>query len=269
MKKITFSIFTIVCFLSSFAQKQVDTITVFSGAMKNSMKTVVVKPANYFGNTQKFNVVYLLHGYSGAYNNWIKKMPSLPQMATEFNCIIVCPDGGYSSWYVDSKTDATSKYETFVSKELIEAIDARYSTIKSNEGRAITGLSMGGHGALMLAFKHQDVFGAAASMSGAVDLSGLKYGIDKIIGDTIEVMKVSVLQMADTFSNKKMPLLIDCGIKDQFINANRMLHGKLMNRNIDHTYIERDGGHSWDYWINALPYHLLFFRNYFSKMLKK
>ncbi len=56
-------------------------------------------------------------------------------------------------------TDPSMKYETYVSKELIAAIDAKYPTIADNKGRAITGLSMGGHGAFYLAFRHQDVWG--------------------------------------------------------------------------------------------------------------
>lgn len=245
--------------------QQVDTISTFSRAMGRPIKTVVVKPSSYLNNTLKYHVVYLLHGYSGSYNNWIKRVPILPTLANEYNCIIVCPDGGYAGWYIDSKVDTTSLYETYITKELISAIDAKYSTIKTKEGRAITGLSMGGHGALKLALEHQDMFGAAGTMSGAVDLSGLKYGMEKLFPDSVAIAKASVVNIADTFSNVQMPLIIDCGINDAFISQNRDLHTRLLKRKIPHTYIERDGGHTWDYWANALPYHLLFFRNYFQK----
>ncbi|WP_242499227.1 alpha/beta hydrolase family protein [Flavobacterium sp. 140616W15] len=69
----------------------------------------------------------------------------------------------------DSPIDTTFKYETYVIDELVPFIDKNYKTITSREGRAISGLSMGGHGALYLSFKHQEVFGAAGSMSGGVD----------------------------------------------------------------------------------------------------
>ena len=67
---------------------------------------------------------------------------------------------------LDSPVNPGSQYETFVSDELIKAIDAKYATIRAREGRGITGLSMGGHGGLYLGFRHQDVFGVAGSMSG-------------------------------------------------------------------------------------------------------
>jgi len=57
-----------------------------------------------------------------------------------------------------------------VSKELIQWVDENYRTIAERGGRAISGLSMGGHGGLFLGFRHQDVFGACGSMSGGVDI---------------------------------------------------------------------------------------------------
>lgn len=76
------------------------------------------------------------------------------------------PDGA-NSWYWDSPLDPASQFETFVAQELPDWIDARYLTIPSREGRAVTGLSMGGHGALWVALRHKDRFGAAGSTSGA------------------------------------------------------------------------------------------------------
>ncbi|MCP9753283.1 alpha/beta hydrolase family protein [Ferruginibacter sp. HRS2-29] len=252
------------------ASAQVDTISIFSNSMHRSLKCVVIQPSLPQEKPTRYPVVYLLHGYSGAYDNWIKKMPSLISEATENKCIIVCPDGGFSSWYVDSPVDSATRFETFISKELVEYIDKNYFTLQDKNRRAITGLSMGGHGALMLAMRHQDVFGAAASMSGAVDLNEThnKFETGKRLGDTIAYSnfwhRFSVIDIADTFSNKKMPLLIDCGTGDIFIKGNRALHAKLERLKIPHDYVERTGEHNWQYWTNALPYHLLFFRKFFE-----
>ena len=54
-------------------------------------------------------------------------------------------------------------------------------------------------------------------------------------------------------------------VKDIFIKGNRLLHQKMLQLNIPHTYIERDGEHNWVYWHNAVQYQLLFFKNYFKK----
>ncbi|HEV7330471.1 MAG TPA: alpha/beta hydrolase-fold protein [Flavisolibacter sp.] len=66
--------------------------------------------------------------------------------------MIVCPDGAFGSWYFDNPVDTTLKYETYISKELVVWVDKNYKTIASPKGRAITGLSVGGHGALIMPF---------------------------------------------------------------------------------------------------------------------
>ena len=73
--------------------------------------------------------MYLLHGYSGNYAQWIHHAPQLKQKADELQMIFICPDGGYGSWYLNSPVDTTFQYETFISKELISYIDANYKTI--------------------------------------------------------------------------------------------------------------------------------------------
>src|SRR5258705_11221008 len=80
------------------------------------------------------------------------------------------------------------KYETYIGKEVPEYIDAHYQTIKKRGARAITGLSMGGHGAMFLGFRHSEFFGACGSMSGLMDLASTKnkYELMKRIGDTIQ-----------------------------------------------------------------------------------
>lgn len=99
---------------------------------------------------------------------WLQ-ITDLRSLSERYRMIFVCPDGE-KSWYWDSPLHAESQFETFISGELPAWIDARYPTIAAREGRAITGLSMGGHGALWNAVRHPDVFGAAGSTSGGVDI---------------------------------------------------------------------------------------------------
>ena len=146
----------------------VDSVNIYSAAMKRSYKAVVIKPNVYNTGKGRFPVVYLLHGLGGSYNNWISRVPQLKAHADKYNLIIVCPDGAVSSWYYDSPVDSTMRFETYVAQELPAAIEKRYRTIQDRTGRAITGLSMGGHGGLFLGFRHADFFGACGSMSGAL-----------------------------------------------------------------------------------------------------
>lgn len=248
---------------------RVDTINVYSAAMKKEIPCVVIVPDLYGKLDASYPVVYLLHGYSGNYLNWITNVPELKNAVDEFHLIIVCPDGGFSSWYLDSPIDSTMRYETFMTKELVPEIDARYHTIPDRWHRGICGLSMGGHGALYLAIRHPGEFGATVSISGGVDLVPFpnNWDIKKRLGDIKTHHKNweanSVINLVDSLKNNELQIAIDDGVNDIFIKENRALHEKLLRLKINHVYIERPGGHTWAYWKNAIDYELLFFRKYF------
>ncbi|WP_321290475.1 alpha/beta hydrolase family protein [uncultured Sunxiuqinia sp.] len=247
----------------------VDTIEVHSLSMQKNIKAVIVTPDDY-ASAKELPVVYLLHGYGGNHLDWISKVKGVEKAADQFNLIIVCPDGGASSWYWDSPVDPTSKYETFVSSELVKEIDNKFKTVKDRKGRAITGLSMGGHGALFLAFNHQDVFGACGSMSGGVDIRPFpnNWDIAKRLGTYAEHPerweKNTVINRLNVLSPSSLAIIIDCGTGDFFYNVNEKLHQQLLYRNIPHDYITRPGGHSWSYWANAVKFQILFMSNYFN-----
>src|SRR5690606_1283607 len=132
------------------------------------------------------------------------------------------PDGGVTSWYFDSPIDPQMQYETYMSKELITRIDQTYRTLSDRSGRAITGLSMGGHGAFYLAFKHQDIWGAAGSMSGGVDLRPFpnNWDLAKRLGNYAEHKENwetnTVINLVHQLEGDHLKLIFDCGSSDFF-----------------------------------------------------
>lgn len=274
MKRINFLLALLVFCQLAFSRVQVDTISVFSHKMKKEVKSVVIVPENY--NVKKhYPVVYLLHGYGDNYAKWVKTVPSIKTLSTDYQFIIVCPDGGYSSWYFDSPVDSTYQYETFITKDLLSYIDTHYSTIPERSERAITGQSMGGHGALYIAIRNKELFGNAGSMSGGVDLrtSTKSFDIAKRIGNfenhRAEWDNRSVINLVETLRNNELNLIIDCGVSDFFYQINAGLHRRLMALKIDHDYIERPGEHNWEYWANSIQYQFLYFDRCFNKAKKK
>ena len=278
--------------------KPVDTLTVWSTAMHKPVKNVVILPADYGQDTaRRWPVVYLLHGFRGRYDTWIgKTQPGLPETASRTGEVIVCPDGGYSSWYWDSPTDPSMRYETYVAEELVSAIDSLYRTRNGRGGRAITGYSMGGHGALYLALRHPETFGACGSMSGGVELCPFpkNWDIEKRLGpyrdnpqrwEEYSVMgqlwravpfndrsrEVAGLPAQDPSSELQpgqLAIFIDCGTEDYFYAVNLRLHEELLYRNVPHEFIVRPGRHTHDYWRHAVEYHLLFFRDFFAREIQ-
>jgi len=251
----------------------VDTALTYSAAMHKNIKAVVIKPNDYNQN-KKFAVVYVLHGAGGKYSDWVTAVADkqeLPKLADLYDVMIVCPDGNETGWYFDSPIDSTYKYETYISSELVSYIDSHYSTKKDRSGRAITGLSMGGHGALYLAFRHQDVYGACGSMSGGVDLRPFpeSWDIAKRLGKYSEYPERweanSVINLTYLLTPNHLAIIFDCGSSDFFYQVNKNLHEKLLELNIPHDFTVRPGGHTWDYWSNSIKYHMLFFSNFFNK----
>lgn len=270
MKKFLIN-FCFVFLVTGLNAATVDTLIIHSPSMNKGIKACVIIPEGYAKTDSAYPVLYLLHGYSGKFSDWVNGFPVTKTLADQYKMIIVSPDGGFSSWYFDSPVDPSYKYETFVSKELIERIDHDYNTINKASGRAITGLSMGGHGAFYLAFRHPDLFGAAGSMSGGVDIRPFtkNWDIAKRLGpidrypDNWE--KNTVINLVDLIKDKKMAINFDCGVDDFFIEVNRQLHKKMLELKIPHDYTERPGGHTHQYWDNSIRYHALFFHRFFSK----
>lgn len=248
-----------------------DTVAIHSNAMQKTYKAVVIKPDNYASVKEGFETVYLLHGHSGNFSNWITRVPELKEYADRFKLIIVCPEGSFAGWYFDSPLMKDMQFETFVAKEVPAFIEANYHTKKSRYARAITGLSMGGHGGLYLGFRHADYFGACGSMSGALLIDQIKdnkYGISKLLGDTSNTAlyrKHSIMSEMETYPKDSLAVIIDCGTEDFIVGMSRLVHNRMLELKIPHDYTERPGSHNWKYWSTAVEYQLLFFRNYFDR----
>ena len=240
-----------------------DTLVIYSESMKKKIPTLVIIPDDYVKENRSNSAVMLLHGYGGNFLDWGRNA-NLNITADEFNFILVCPDGSTNSWYLDSPVDLHSQYETYFIKELIPQLKIRYRI----DRLAVTGLSMGGHGALYLSLRNPDIFNAVGSMSGGVDLtySTKEWGILMRLGSYDKFATCwhenSIVKMVKKVKGITFPILIDCGTNDFFIGINRALHSELLGQDIKHDYVERPGGHQWSYWIEALNHHLFFFKKY-------
>lgn len=244
-------------------------VSVRSKSMKSEVNNIVILPADYDKKSKTgYPVVYLLHGYGDCESSFLDIKYNLPDLATQYQMIFVCPDGK-KSWYLDSPISKTSQYETYLSKELVDYIDSHYKTISNRSGRAITGYSMGGYGAMWQAMTHPDVFGAVGSMSGAVDIRPFSnnWDIKEIIGEydsnKLTWDKFSVLSNADKLANLSPAIIFDCGQGDFFLEVNENLHKKLISNGVRHTYISSVGTHNYEYWGNSLDWQLKFFSDYF------
>ena len=130
---------------------------------------------------------------------------------------------------------------------------------------------MGGHGALFLGIRHQDVYGSMGSMSGGVDIRPFptRWNIAKRLGSIEEYPQNwednTVINLTHLLEPGAMNIIIDCGTEDFFFEVNCSLHEKLLDAKIPHEFYTRPGKHNWKYWLNAIKYQVLYFNDCFSR----
>ena len=211
----------------------------------------VVLPPGYAQGTQRYPVLYMLHGAMGGASEWLevglhKAADSLWSEGELPPFIVVLPDGGNSYWL--NHANGGPDWGDHVAMEMVERIDANYRTLAGPQFRAVGGLSMGGDGALQLALHHPDVFGIVGAHSPTTRLEYEKRPGD-FYGDFeywLQNNPLWLIQNTDAAANLK--IWIDMGRYDLWLPSSRALHEALLDRDVDHEYLELEGTHAAEYW---------------------
>jgi S-formylglutathione hydrolase FrmB len=133
---------------------------------------------------------------------------------------------------------------------------------------------MGGHGAMYIATRHPELYCAAGSMSGVMNINTATWKVPAdfaklraenfahLLGPPQDANnpypEYTAVGRVNEIKASGLKLIFDCGVEDFLIDTNRDLHQRLLASQVPHDYIERPGAHTWDYWQNALPYQVLF-----------
>jgi len=219
----------------------------------------VYLPKSYT-ETQKYPAVFMLHGWAGNYKQW-GKITDLQAYADQYEMVIICPNGFYDSWYLDSPLDAKMQFETFFFNTFAPKAIVKYKLDKSN--LFITGLSMGGHGALYLFLKNPDFFRSAASTSGGLSFTAktARFGVAKYLGkyNSGTWEKYTVRGNLLNIKGKNKPFLFDCGTEDFFYKRNLEIYQLCQKHSISAEFIAQKGNHSRTYWKKSIGKHFEFF----------
>lgn len=235
----------------------VEDRTFASRALGREVKYRVVLPATYSSTAHRYPVLFLLHGVFGGFENW-ETLTDVTRYAALLELIIVTPDAA-NSWYVNSATNPSQRYEDFIIQDLIPDVDATFRTLRSSHRRAIAGLSMGGYGALKFALKYPGNFDFAGSISGAFNGSyDLDADRDDLRDDLLKAFgpagsptrrENDIFELVRAADPKQFPYFyLDCGTGDEFCDVNRRLTSALRERGARYEYHEIPGSHSWQYW---------------------
>lgn len=146
--------------VSALANARVETVRFQSKLINTTLPYNVILPTDYdTSKTTRYPVLYLLHGFTGHYSDWISRS-NVADHAANYRMIVVMPEGN-NSFYINSATITTDKYESYILNELIPDVQQRYRTIEARYGRSIAGLSMGGYGSIKFGLKSPATFAFA------------------------------------------------------------------------------------------------------------
>ncbi len=243
------------------AQSIVRVDSFYMPSLGRTKKVSVLVPAKYDPRIH-YPVLYLLHGYTGGYDNWSTKT-KISEYVRDIPMIVVMPDGE-NSWYVNSVTEPNDRFEDYTVKDLPNYIQKAYSVDTTRQG--IAGLSMGGYGALVLALRHPAKYRFAGSLSGAITfprgmsdtsrqperslLPSLRHAFGQKPGASRSAYDLFLL--CRQTSKESMPYIyMAMGTQDayrSFLPAHRALTDLLRGAGVVYEYHETPGGHSWQYW---------------------
>ncbi len=253
-------ILTLFCliFNDSFAQ---DTLIYNTKYLSKPDTVLIFKPKQY-SPQKSWPLLYLLHGYGGNYNQW-NSIIDAQSKADKYGFVIVCPDANLNSWYINSPLKKDSQFQSFFYEDLFPDISRKYK-VKLSEV-FISGLSMGGQGALNLFINKPEMFLSAGSTSGVMDLykSSDKYGLTALIGsasDSITWTKYSIINQIKKISGSEKAIIFDCGNQDPFYESNLKLMEKCNELKLNATFISQPGKHNREYWSKSIIRQLDFFK---------
>ncbi|WP_189046294.1 alpha/beta hydrolase [Aliidongia dinghuensis] len=257
-----------------------------SAALGHPLGFVLYLPADYAAMRDRLPVIYLLHGAEASAVDWVEQ-GHLQEIADRLIAdrrlpptLIVMPEGGPNSWYMDAPGDGSGNVATAIEQDLPTYVERTWRARTDRRGRAIAGYSMGGFGALRFALMAPDRYAAAAAMSGAfwtrvTPETQFDEHIQRIFQgafgrpfDAHRFVAASPMTLAGTLSpSGPVPsIYLTCGTGDRYHldREQAVMAARLAAMKIPVETALTPGDHDWDTWSAALPAVLQFLARSFT-----
>jgi enterochelin esterase-like enzyme/uncharacterized membrane protein len=231
----------------------------FSPALNGDMPYYIYLPPGYETEDRRYPVLYMLHGNSGSYEEWLAyglvdvadRMIATRQILP---LIIVLPQGDYSYWV--NWPDEGPRYGNYLTVDLVRHITSTYRVLPGARSRAVGGLSMGGTGALINAFRFPNAWGVVGAHSPGLPEDGER----DMLGEGADYRERDPITLAATAPGiENLDIWIDIGDQDSWLPRTEQLHEVLEARGVDHQFNVFPGGHDGDYWSSHIPDYLRFY----------
>jgi enterochelin esterase-like enzyme len=233
----------------------------FSPIIGASFPYRVYLPPDYLRSpSRRYPVLYMLHGAGGNYTEWsdsflpeqIDRLIGLDQIQP---LIVVMPDDGESTYFAN--WDNGPRWGDYIAEDVVRTIDQRYRTMPIAAARGIGGLSMGGLGALNLAFQHPDVFGVVGSHSPSIRLEP-DPSLWFLTGENF--WENNPIWLAENrVGLDALKIWLDVGTDDMWLPNIETVHEVLVSEGLHVDWHEFPGPHEAEYWIEHVPDYLRFY----------
>lgn len=273
-----FLVLTALLSLAAHAQSRIDCNAMNSRILKRPVHYCVYLPASYDSSAnasppRKFPVLYFLHGLGDNEQTLFNSggwtvLDDLRQQHKIGEFLIVAPEGG-RTFYINS-ADGRVRYSDFFLQEFMPSIEAKYLIAKGRGYRGISGISMGGYGALRFAFGHPELFSSVSAQSAALitetpqeldtaSRSGAPLGklLAAVFGDPIDAAhwkenSIFALATRNATALHKVAIYFNCGQDDNygFEKGAAALHTQLQKAAVKHEYHPYPGDHSFTYFLS-------------------
>lgn len=241
-------------------------ITVKTNSLKGRGDICVFVPP--LRNAENLPLVILLHGVYGSAWVWTQKA-GVHRSAWEMiqnkeipPMVIAMPSDGLwgdgSGYLPHHQKD----FEKWIIEDVPNAVLENIPSVSKKSELFISGLSMGGFGALRLGIKYAAKFKAISAHSSMTDIAQMPLFVEELTENYTQedALENSVLGVLKKYGGNIPKLRFDCGSEDELLLRNRQLHSGLEKLKIEHVYEEFSGGHEWPYWQKHVKNSLLFFK---------
>lgn len=218
-------------------------------------------------NAENLPLVLLLHGVYGSAWVWSQKAGvhitawELMQKGIIKPMVIAMPSDGLwgdgSGYLSHNQKD----FEKWIVEDVPNAVIENIPSVSKTSDLFISGLSMGGFGALRLGIKYPEKFKAISAHSAITDIEQMHMFVEEGMENYKQIPEEenSVIGLARKHNAALPRIRFDCGTEDSLLEANRALHQQFQESKIKHTYQEFPGAHEWSYWQDHVKDTLLFF----------
>lgn len=223
----------------------------------NSDEQMTCDSAQYYLPGERFKTIFLLHGAYGNYNDWCR-YSRIEKYAEENRVAVVMPSVA-NSFCLDMLHG--ENYKRFVGEELVTFVRYMFPLSDRRADTCIAGLSMGGYCAYYLAFQYPEVFGAAASLSGALDIEEVRTNPELATKGPFRweslyqlgSPEVNLIHLYCRLEPLRPKLYQTCGTEDFLYNVNNDMYDQFQQVGAAIQYETGPGMHDWDFWDKHIP----------------